>query len=125
MICRATLVVGAAAGAREAAIAAALTPGLATAIIFEGMADGHAVLAHVPATVQLVRIAPGCLCCSGDLVLRVHLNRLLRQRPAQLFISVADASHIGQLRVNLSQAPYDALLSLTPDLTLTPAVSFL
>ena len=47
-----------------------------------------------PAALQLLRIAPGCLCCSGNLVLRVTLNRLLRHPPARLFISLADATHI-------------------------------
>ena len=116
----ATLVYGGRAGEREAAIAAALIPGLATAIIVEGLSDG---LANEPPAatvhgVQLVRIAPGCLCCAGNLILRVTLNRILRRPPAQLFISLADGAHVGALRASLSQAPYQQLLLLQPDIML-------
>ena len=118
-----TLVSGGTASAREAAIAQALSPQLASAVILEGLASGNSLLADLaeqllpPASLQLLRIAPGCLCCSGNLVLRVTLNRLLRQPPAQLFISLADATHIEQLRSWLSASPYDGWLALGPELT--------
>ncbi|MCC7645092.1 MULTISPECIES: GTPase [unclassified Janthinobacterium] len=119
-----TLVSGGRAAGREAAIAQALQPGHATAVILEGLADGNAILADLAEQtspspsfpLQLLRIAPGCLCCSGNLVLRVTLNRLLRHPPARLFISLADASHIEQLRTWLTASPYDVLLALEPDL---------
>jgi len=47
--------------------------------------------------------------------MRVTLNRLLRQHPKRLFIGLAGSEHLGQLRSWLSSAPYDQLLSLTPD----------
>ncbi len=111
-----TLVVGARAGWRESAIAQALTPGVTCAVILEGLPDGHGVLdghrlAPGPAPI-VARIAPGCLCCTGNLVLRVTLNRILRHPPARLFISLANSEHVGQLRQWLSQAPYDGLLTL-------------
>nr|WP_257620576.1 GTPase [Janthinobacterium sp. NKUCC08_JDC] len=119
-----TLVSGGRAAEREAAIAQALQPGHATAVILEGLADGNAILADLAEEIspsssfplQLLRIAPGCLCCSGNLVLRVTLNRLLRHPPARLFISLADASHIEQLRTWLTASPYDVLLALEADL---------
>ncbi len=124
-----TLVHGGKAGAREAAIAALLRAGAADAVILEGLADGGAALAEfggAPAAPSassspssfphIVRIAPGCLCCSGNLVLRVTLNRVLRLAPAQLYISLADASHLEQLRQWLSDAPYGELLALQPDI---------
>jgi len=116
-----TLVSGGRAAEREAAIAQALQPGHATAVILEGLADGNAILAEQTSPspsfpLQLLRIAPGCLCCSGNLVLRVTLNRLLRHPPARLFISLADASHIEQLRTWLTASPYDVLLALEADL---------
>jgi len=120
-----TLVSGGHASLREAAIAQALPPGHSTAVILEGLADGNSILADLaehtspPAALQLLRIAPGCLCCSGNLVLRVTLNRLLRHPPAHLFISLADATHIDQLRSWLAASPYDAWLALEPDLTIT------
>ena len=119
-----TLVSGGSAAEREAVIAQALQPGQPTAIILEGLADGNGILADLAEQVspspsfplQLLRIAPGCLCCSGNLVLRVTLNRLLRHPPARLFISLADASHIEQLRAWLTASPYDVLLALEADL---------
>lgn len=118
----ATLVTGASAQAREAAIAAALGAGAvtSTAIILEGLAPGSSpldILHDDPQPgMQLARIAPGCLCCTGNLVLRVTLNRLLRQRPERLFIGVARSEHLDQLRSWLQSEPYDQLLRLTPDL---------
>jgi len=119
-----TLVSGGSASAREAAIATLLIPQHSTAVILEGLASGNSILADLadaepagaPKTLQLLRIAPGCLCCSGNLVLRVTLNRLLRHPPAHLFISLADATHIEQLRSWLTASPYDAWLALEPDL---------
>lgn len=119
------LVTGASAGAREAAIAAHLQAGLATTVILEGLTDGNSALAdlaelagdmHVPPAPQLLRIAPGCLHCSGNLVLRVTLNRVLRHAPARLYISLATASHLDQLRNWLSEAPYGSLLALQADI---------
>jgi hypothetical protein len=112
-----TLVTGADAGARERLIAARLgpTPHRATAVLLEGLPDGHTILLP-SATLWLERIAPGCLCCTGNLVLRVTLNRLLRQRPRRIFIGVADSGHLDQLRSWLESEPYDQLLRLTSDL---------
>lgn len=134
----ATLVAGGRAGQREAAIAAALLPGQSCAVILEGLADGNSVLANLAdlaaasdstelappgATIpQLLRIAPGCLCCAGNLVLRVTLNRLLRQPPQRIFISLADATHIDTLRAWLQAPPYDAHLALGPDLLVDAAL---
>ena len=119
------LVTGPRAGAREAAIAAVLRPGEASVIILEGLSDGSADLAldeggELPgrAGVRPVihRIAAGCLHCSGNLVLRVTLNRVLRHPPARLYISLATATHLEQLRTWLSDPPYGELLSLQPDI---------
>jgi hypothetical protein len=118
-----TLVTGATPGEREHAIATAMhqngalpdlphAPAL-TAVILEGLPDGQSTLSPSSA-VLIERIAPGCLCCTGNLVLRVTLNRLLRRRPSRLFIGVASAGHLDQLRSWLGSAPYDQLLELTP-----------
>ncbi|MES2299500.1 MAG: GTPase [Pseudomonadota bacterium] len=109
-----TLVFGGSARAREAAIAARLSPG--HAVIVEGLADPHGALAACAAALSpaptIARIAPGCLCCTGNLVLRVTLQRLLRQRPPRLFIALASSEHLAQLRLWLSSAPFDAWLRL-------------
>ena len=112
-----SLVTGASAGARERLIAARLAldpPAAACAVLLEGLPDGHTILAPSP-TVLIERIAPGCLCCTGNLVLRVTLNRLLRRRPERLYIGLATTEHLDQLRSWLQNPPYDQLLELTPD----------
>ncbi|MCS0629405.1 GTPase [Telluria mixta] len=114
-----TLVTGPGAAAREAAIAAHLSDlheDRTQAIILEGLASGSSPLDDLPSGQTVARIAPGCLCCTGNLVLRVTLNRLLRQRPRRIFIGVADSEHLDQLRSWLQSEPYDQLLRLTSDL---------
>jgi G3E family GTPase len=114
-----TLVTGASAHAREAAIAGALTDASripSTAVILEGLASGTSPLDAIQNQLRFARIAPGCLCCTGNLVLRVTLNRLLRQRPERLFIGVARGEHLDQLRSWLQSQPYDQLLRLTDDI---------
>jgi hypothetical protein len=113
-----TLVTGPAAGAREQAIfdRLKLSNLHVAGIILEGLASGNSPLDNLPAHVLFARIAPGCLCCAGNLVLRVTLNRMLRQRPDHLFIGVARSEHLDQLRSWLQAEPYDQLLRLTPDL---------
>jgi hypothetical protein len=113
-----TLVTGPAAAGREQAIfdRLQLSDLHLAGIILEGLASGHSPLDNLPAHVLFARIAPGCLCCAGNLVLRVTLNRMLRQRPDHLFIGVARSEHLDQLRSWLQAEPYDQLLRLTPDL---------
>lgn len=124
------LVTGASAAAREQAIAALLAipsdvvffaaPGAGdatspefNAVILEGLGVAATPLETGPG-LQVVRIAPGCLCCDGNLVLRVTLNRLLRQRPGRLFLGLASSEHLDQLRSWLAAPPYDQLLALDP-----------
>ncbi len=116
---RVTLVTGASGALREAAIVRLLDlhhppDGIPDAVLLEGLPHGQAPL--VPSdTLHLHRIAPACLCCTGNLVLRVTLNRILRHRPGCLYIGVATTDHLDQLRSWLQQPPYDQLLELTPD----------
>ncbi|MGZ3182575.1 MAG: GTPase [Telluria sp.] len=109
-----TLVLGAGARARERAVASLLRPGETAAVILEGLPDGTAELDASPG-LSVARIAPGCLCCTGNLVLRVTLNRMLRGAPGRLFVGLADAAHAGQLRSWLQSTPYDQLLEVGPD----------
>jgi hypothetical protein len=115
---RSTLVSGATAAAREALIAASLPAGQRSAVILEGLPDGRTVLSP-SANLDVQRVAPACLCCTGNLVLRVTLNRILRLRPERLFVGVASVDHLDQLRSWLQDPPYDQLLELTPDLCCT------
>jgi len=114
-----TLVTGASPSAREQAIFAALAShpqaGEQVAVILEGLADASSPLApHSHLSVS--RIAGGCLCCAGNLVLRVTLNRLLRSHPDRILIGVGSSDHLDQLRSWLAGSPYDQLLELAPDL---------
>ena len=113
----ATLVLGTDAAARETAIAAALesAPQAAAALILEGMADGADRFGAFSA-LHVARIAPGCPCCTGNLTMRVTLNRMLRLRPTHLYVGLASAGHLSGIRDFLSQPPYDSLLTLTDDL---------
>lgn len=110
-----TLVIGLRAASREAAIAAAVNPVIPTALILEGNATGVCQLEPLAALdmIQIMRIAPGCMCCVGNLTLRVTLNRILRHPPKRLFISLAASTHIAQLQMLLTRAPYDTMLTLT------------
>jgi len=113
----ATLVTGASAALREAAIAGVLDGRLRTALILEGLPDGSSPFgAPLPAGLSIVRIAPGCICCSGNLTMKVTLNRILRQHPERLYISLANSNHLPQIRQFLQQEPYDAWLGLTQEL---------
>lgn len=113
-----SLVMGARAKDREAVILSNIDSSLQTAIILEGLPDGNSALDTLASTPNLTiaRIAPGCMCCVGNMIMRVHLNRMLRAKPERLYISVANSEHIEQLRLFLTQAPYDDLLSLTDDI---------
>jgi hypothetical protein len=114
----ATIVIGPTPAAREAIVAACLLPGQRTAAILEGLPDGRTLL-DPSDNLVLHRVAPACLCCTGNLVLRVTLNRILRSRPDRLLIGVASLDHLDQLRSWLQHPPYDQLLELTADLCST------
>jgi G3E family GTPase len=109
------LVTGARASTREAAIAATINPAIATGTdpfsLFTDTGKFH-----------IARIAPGCPCCTGNLTMRVTLNRMLRHRPATLYIGLATDAHLAQIQEFLSQPPYDALLTLTEVLKCNDAV---
>ena len=111
-----TLVSGGNASTREAAIAAAIEPNARTAILLEGLPDGKADPLAAWNSLQITRIAPGCLCCSGNLTMRVTLNRILRHPPQRLFISLASDAHLDRIQAFLTQPPYDKLLTFTKDL---------
>ena len=113
-----TLVTGSSYAAREAAIAAALRPGMSAFVILEGLPNGKpdSPLQQALPPRHVLRIASGCPCCTGSLTMRVTLNRVLRHAPQQLFISLADTGHLQQFRTFLRTDSYSRLLTLTEDL---------
>lgn len=116
-----TLVHGGSGDAREAAIAAQATARGSdggSAAILEGLAGGNDALQKLAASavMKVIRVAPGCPCCTGNLTMRITLNRVLRAKPARLFLSLADASHKAQVREFLQDAQYREHLELGPEL---------
>ncbi|MDO8300783.1 GTPase [Lacisediminimonas sp.] len=105
------IVAGGSAAEREHRIADALAnrPPARTAVLLEGLPDGSAHLQESPELV-IARTVAGCLCCTGNLVMKVTLNRLLRTHPSQLFIGVASTGHLAALHLVLSSPPYSAYL---------------
>jgi G3E family GTPase len=111
-----TLVIGDGADRREAVIAAAVDAPATTAVILEGIPSGKSLLeAFTAQGMPVVRIAPACMCCTGNLTMRVTLNRLLRNKPARLYIGLASATHLPAIRSFLQSPPYADLLQLAPD----------
>lgn len=115
------LVCGSGTRQREAEIAAAIAQlpiDASVACILEGLADADSPLQQLTDKPQyrLNRIAPGCPCCVGNLVMRVTLNRLLRVAPRHLFVSIANSAHQEQIRNFLLSPPYDGYLVLQDDL---------
>src|SRR3569832_593808 len=112
-----TLVVGARAVEREAAIAAVLQPHSKTAVLFVCMPSGKSLLHDWQDIegIHIQRIAVGCPCCNGNLKMRVTLHRLLRHSPSRLYISLATSDHLSQGRDLLTQTPYGEYLALTDD----------
>ncbi len=120
---RVTLVVGGDGAAREKAIAVSAEPGKRTVALIEGLPSGSALDdVTTPNALQVVRIAPGCPCCTGNLSMRVTLNRALRQDPDQLFLSLANREHLANVINFLQEDQYRSRLEIGQ--TLDCSVSF-
>ena len=60
------------------------------------------VIVLAPSDVSLDRIAAGCVCCIGNVVLRVRLTQLLRNsRPRHLLLLLASAEHLDRIDTQL------------------------
>ncbi|WP_338845512.1 GTPase [Massilia sp. W12] len=84
-----------------------------SALMIEGWPGPQAhLLAELP-HLQIVRLAPACLCCAGNLSMRVQLNRLLRSRQplARLVLALSDPGHLPQLAAQLQEAQYTKWLA--------------
>jgi hypothetical protein len=87
------------------------------AALLEGLPSGRGGLDDFP-ELKLQRNAPGCACCSGNLVFRVTLNRLLKDDPKRLYIGVAPGTHLGQLATMLATPPYSEWLEIAEKISL-------
>ncbi len=116
--CPLTLVSGGSYLQREVAIATAISRDSVTksvAVILEGLPVGNNTLSE-NSFLQIHRIAPGCMCCIGNLVLRVTLNRVLHSSPSHIFLGLSSQEHLLKLKQFLATAPYQALLKIEEDL---------
>jgi hypothetical protein len=81
------------------------------AVILEGLPNGSPLI-QSDKQLMIERIAPGCFCCVGQLVLQVSLNRVIRKKPHKLYIGMHDAQHVVLLYQRLSKLPYQTLLTI-------------
>lgn len=111
-----TLICGGSAAQREATLAIELQrlpDADSVGVILEGIPASASVALAAHRLHTLIRLAPGCPCCMGNLAMRVSLNRLLRRPPRHLFIVLARADHLTQVQAFLHAPPYDAHLTMT------------
>lgn len=113
-----SLVFGGSHAARERAIAASAEAGLRSVAIIEGLASGEEGLDALPAgaSLEVIRVASGCPCCSGNLTMRVMLNRALRHRPERLYLSLSNAEHKMQVLNFLQEPQYRAWLQIDDEI---------
>lgn len=109
------LVYGANQTVREHAIKTQVNPQLFTIALLEGMAVNHASL-DPQESLKVVRMAPGCPCCTGKLTMRVMLNRALKEKPEQIFLSLTNSAHLTAIRDFLQEDQYCGRLNLGIDL---------
>jgi hypothetical protein len=58
---------------------------------------------QVPADVALARLTPGCVCCVGQVPLRVTLSRTVRaHRPDDILLLLASDGHLPRVRALLA-----------------------
>lgn len=77
------------------------------------VAEGAFFELAAPASVPIARLAAGCVCCVGELPLRVTLARILRQhKPRAVLLIVADATHLERVRAMLTGGQFGAALEV-------------
>lgn len=69
------------------------------------IAEGAFFDLSCPAGVALARLAPGCVCCVGEVPLRTTLTRIVRShRPTELLLLIATDEHLERVRRLLAEA---------------------
>ncbi len=64
--------------------------------------EGEWASLQVPDKVPLRQFSAGCVCCAGQLVLKVQLTGLLRQaRPQHVLLLLTQTAHLAQFFVQL------------------------
>jgi hypothetical protein len=78
------------------------------------IAEGAFTALTAPAGVVIEQIAAGCVCCVGQIALRVTLTRVLRQhRPTQLLLLLASGEHIDRVRRMLLEDQFATVLQFS------------
>jgi hypothetical protein len=115
-----TLVVGATGLQREQKIAGQIArqPRGKSAVLIEGLSSGQPLLESLEPII-VMRIAPGCLCCSNQLIMRTYLHRMIQQRPDHLYLSLANHEHLDQIQLALQSESYINILGPIDVLTLS------
>jgi hypothetical protein len=63
------------------------------------IAEGAFFELRSPAGVALARLAPGCVCCAGEVPLRTTLTRIVRaHRPAEVLVLISADAHLPRVR---------------------------
>ncbi|HEY1059716.1 MAG TPA: GTP-binding protein [Limnobacter sp.] len=62
--------------------------------------------------IHLLRLAPGCACCSSKLMLSTHLGRTLRlNQPDWLILELDSQSHVAQVQALLNEPQWQPWFS--------------
>lgn len=105
------LITGGTAQEREQLIAEQLAPDLSAIALLEGSLPPSGTLTSIP-NLATHLLTGGCPCCAGNLVLKVTLNRAIRSRPEQLFISLRSPAHSKTLIALLQDPSYAGHLNV-------------
>lgn len=66
-----------------------------------------------PDDIAVARLGAGCVCCLGQVPLRVTLTRLMRgQRPEHLLLLLTDSQHLTRVRTVLTDGSLGVRLEL-------------
>jgi hypothetical protein len=98
---RATVIVGAGDVQPAADAWLAATSGSRRAVLLEGAFSAL----DVPPEVQVTRLGAGCVCCMGQVPLRVGLTRMVRAlRPDVVLLVLASGEHLARVRALLADS---------------------
>ena len=86
------------------------TASLQRAVFVEGVLTAL----ELPSDVAVTRLASGCVCCQGQVPLRVGITRAVRaQRPEALLLVLARGEHLERVRALLADGSLGVRFELT------------
>ena len=106
-----TLIAGSSYSDREAWICNQISqlPARKIGVLLEGLPQGDFAL-EPNQNLILERLASGCFCCVGNLVVRVVLNRLIRSKISHIFIGLSQTEHLMSFKTFLQDPSYQELI---------------